>query len=233
MALDRLAIPFLLMAAASSAVRMPARENGGGGDGGVVLHVGRCAVCEHATIDAARDALRAIRHRSGATAAGGTVVVHEGTYAPLQLDPVQDSGASAAHPIVYRGHGADGEAAPVISAGIPVPASAWKPAAGMASGVLEASLLALGFTRADFGALPDNGGTIDACDQLTLQKMQLFHEDAIGSVGPHLARYGTGQGQGTTTAALQLHADNNLRLQCYGRPTYTPKNLSPYLADNT
>lgn len=154
-----------------------------------VLHVGRCVQCTHRTLHAARDSLRALRQSDAPGARSrATVIVHAGTYAPLVLDAALDSGVSAGAPTVYAA--AAGEPSPVISAGVAVPASAWTPAAGLRTeGVLQADLRSLGLSAADLGSLPDNGGSIDACDQQTLQKMQLFHEGAVGRVGPHLARH--------------------------------------------
>ena len=111
------------------------------------LHVGSCRRCSHTSIHDARDAVRRFRQeqqaqqqpRVAATAVGEVrVVVHEGTYPPLQLDADLDSG-TAVSPTVFVGHNRDGEKAPVISAGVAVPRAAWKPAA-TGRGVLTADL---------------------------------------------------------------------------------------------
>lgn len=113
------------------------------------------------TIVAARDAIRAARHDASLAAEGATVLLHGGTHAPFALDPKLDSG-TAHFPIRYAA--ASDADPPLISAGMEVPKSAWKPAgADMPSGVLMADLNALGLR--DFGSLPHSGGQIDACDQ--------------------------------------------------------------------
>ena len=128
------------------------------------------------SLAAARDAVRARRHQHSG---GATVLLHSGTHGPLSLDPTLDSG-SPSFPIRYAGApGADA----IISAGATIPKAAWKPAAGMAAGVLMADLKSLGLT--DYGSLPHSGGQIDSCDQLASQKMQLFHN----SKAQVLARY--------------------------------------------
>jgi hypothetical protein len=184
------------------------------------LHVGSCRRCSHTSIHDARDAVRRFRQeqqaqqaqqaqqqpRVAATAVGEVrVVVHEGTYPPLQLDADLDSG-TAVSPTVFVGHNRDGETAPVISAGVAVPRAAWKPAA-TGRGVLTADLTQLGVTAADLGRLPPNGNARGEADWITpkgsqwwgtlceqrnasFAKAMLFHESALDTiVGTHLARF--------------------------------------------
>ena len=106
------------------------------------------------------------------TMTGATVVLHEGTHGPLLLDPALDSGSSK-FPIRYM---AAGGARPVISAGMPVPTSAWRPAAP-GSSILKANLsAATGVT--EFGSLPVHGSDQEGCDQLVYKKTELFHHSA-------------------------------------------------------
>ena len=101
------------------------------------------------------------------------VEIHAGVYPALALDPVLDSGTAMA-PLTLAGAAA--EPPPTLSAGVAVFRAAWRPATDdstmAAAGVLVADLAAMGFGRADFGRLPDDGDGIDGCDQLKLQKMQ-------------------------------------------------------------
>jgi hypothetical protein len=177
----------------------------------VELHVGRCAQCTHATIDSARDAVRALRARrqqlgqQQQPAGGVRVVVHEGIYSPLVLDAQLDSGR-AGSPTEYVGYNLDGEAVPVVSAGLEVPKSSWRPAPGKPPGVLVADLTELGLSADDLGQLPQNGnargeadwieprasvwwGTICEQRNASNQKAMLFHQGAVGTVGAHLARF--------------------------------------------
>ena len=122
------------------------------------------------TVVAARDAIRARRSKH---TGGATVLLHSGTHGAFALDAELDSGA-ADFPIRYTA--APGAAPPpLISAGAQIPKAAWTAAGGdMPKGVVMADLNKLGLT--DFGSLPHSGGqTVDACDQLASQKMQLFH----------------------------------------------------------
>ena len=168
------------------------------------LHVGSCGRCSHATIEAARDALRLLRGHRAAGARGARVVIHAGLYPPLRLDPALDSGSPGA-PIVYAGYNADNEAAPVVSGGLAIPKASWRPAPGK-PGALVADLRELGVTAADLGRLPDNGngrgeadwnapknsvwwGTICEQRNASNQKAMLYHQPAIGVVGAHLARH--------------------------------------------
>jgi hypothetical protein len=130
------------------------------------------AASPFATVTAARDALRALRRGGGGEGGGAaTVLLHEGTHAPFALDPALDSGTASA-PIRYAG--APGANA-VVSAGVEVPTSAWTPWAGHPH-IVTADLKALGLSN--FGSLPRSGGSIDACNQLSGGKMQLFHRQA-------------------------------------------------------
>ena len=172
---------------------------------GMELHVGSCTRCTYSDIHAARDTVR--RFRSSGHGGEVRVVVHEGRYPALMLDPELDSG-SAGSGTVYVGHNQGGEAVPIISAGVEVPKAAWTPAVGQyAEGVLVADLAKLGFTQTDLGHLPINGnaraphgtepnqtavwwGTV--CEQRntsTGHKAMLSHQSAVGVVGAHLARF--------------------------------------------
>jgi hypothetical protein len=153
------------------------------------LHVGSCAGCTHATLSAARDHIRRNRSRARgdlvAAAVPFEVVVHEGTYEPLVLDDA----ALDSH-VAYRGHNADGEATPVISAGVPIPATEWSAAgAGFPAGTLLVNVTALGLSLG--GPLPDTGTTCcDICDQETQLTAQLFHSlPGVVATQPLLARY--------------------------------------------
>ena len=145
---------------------------------------------------------------------GWTVIVHSGRYDPMVLDPILDSGLSAEQPVRYMSAAAAAAAAAVVesddgvrvsklndttaslsqpvivSAGVPIPASAWQPAGpSHAPGVFVANLSAIGLGPDNIGMLPDVGATIDGCDQAKAKVMQLYHRETIGNFGPHLARY--------------------------------------------
>ena len=124
---------------------------------------------EPVLLHGSEDDLLVVTARRARVLQGEAVLLHSGTHGPLSLDPTRDSG-SPTFPIRYAGApGADA----IISAGATIPKAAWKPATGMAAGVLMADLKSLGLT--DYGSLPHSGGRIDSCDQLASQKMQLFH----------------------------------------------------------
>ena len=122
------------------------------------------------SLHAARDAVRRLA-RVGA--GGATVVLHSGRHSPLLLSAELDSG-SADFPIRYV---AAPGAAPTISAGVPVPSTAWTKWGGEhPAPILTADLAALGLS--DFGSLPVNGNDQEGCDQLVLRKTELFHHDS-------------------------------------------------------
>ncbi len=128
------------------------------------------------SVEAARDQLRAMQPLP----AGATVLLHEGTHQPFALEAI-DSGRHDA-PIVYAS--APGETA-VISGGVTVPASAFKPsAAGGAAGVMSARLAPLGITAAMLGGMETGEGSMDF-GECQHDKAELF----FGGEAMVLARY--------------------------------------------
>ena len=176
-----------------------------GGNGVVDYHVGNCTGCKYSTIPSALVAVRSARASNPKTPF--RLVVHEGWYPPVHLDPALDSG-TAASPLVIQGYSslavgggafpAKFEQPPVISASTVVPQSMWRAMHRTSVGstlhslpatVVVANISKLGLSREDFGSLPENGNAVDGCDQLTELKMQLHHKDDQSHAGLVFARY--------------------------------------------
>ena len=100
------------------------------------------------SVSAARNALRALQPLPPG---GAKVILHGGTHKPFLLDPALDSGTINAS-IVYEGSIDDRERA-VVSGGLPVPRSAFKPQTSGPPGVLKADLSALGVTVDMLGSM--------------------------------------------------------------------------------
>jgi hypothetical protein len=98
------------------------------------------------SIHAARDHLRLLRRQQPLGAV--RVQIAPGRYPPLELT-AEDSGASLATPITYEGECVDGSS--LISAGVAVPASAFRPWPGH-RGVLMADLSSFAIERGELGA---------------------------------------------------------------------------------
>ena len=132
----------------------------------------------HASVTAARDALRALQPLPPG---GATVLLHEGTHRPFELAGEIDSGRPGA-PIVYAA--APGERA-VVSGAVTIPASAFKPWPDR-KGVVAADLAALGITADDLGSMqyPTSEGNMNfgSCQH---DKAELF----FGGDAMTLARY--------------------------------------------
>lgn len=128
------------------------------------------------SVEAARDELRSLQPLPSG---GATVFLHEGTHQPFALDAI-DSGRADA-PIVYAS--APGETA-TISGGVTVPASAFKPSAAGAAGVMSASLAPLGITPAMLGGMETGEGSMDF-GECQHDKAELF----FGGEAMVLARY--------------------------------------------
>ena len=144
----------------------------------IELHVGKCPNCNFTTLHAARDHLRQY-HSDDASPSINIVNIHQGAYPPLILDSMHDSFTT------WQGY--DAANPPIISAGVPVPASLWSPSPIKGSQIISTNYTALNITYG--GGLPTNGGAIDTCDQQTLQKTELFHGDGTLHDQPILARY--------------------------------------------
>eukprot|EP01052_Picozoa_sp_SAG31_P013314 SAG31_NODE_798_length_12027_cov_8.190057_8_plen_745_part_00 len=186
----------------------------------VELHVGgaSCSVCTFGSIGAAIAQLRrfrsaqrsytAERRKAAATAvASYRVVIHEGVYPALALDPALDGGGSGTH-VEYIGASVlepyRTEGPTVISAGVALPAAAWSkaPSPAFPPGTIQADLKRVGLAPATLGQLPENGNAQNMsnrhvtvywglrCEQQKHLKAQLFHAGHPGRlVPPHLARH--------------------------------------------
>jgi hypothetical protein len=128
---------------------------------------------QYSSVAAARDALRQLQPLPPG---GATVVLHEGSHSPFALTAL-DSGRPDA-PITYVGR----EGA-VVSGGLPLPPSAFRPWNGGPSGALQADLGKLGVTTAQLGSMRTaKMGCISDCQH---DKAELF----LGEQSMTLARY--------------------------------------------
>eukprot|EP01047_Picozoa_sp_COSAG01_P025985 COSAG01_NODE_1658_length_9590_cov_6.038984_4_plen_563_part_00 len=183
-----------------------------------VVHVGGCSVCTFDSISAAIVQLRRIRrsllHRNQTTRGQAStvasyyrVVIHEGRYPALELDPVLDGGdrtirVELVGASALKAYHTEGPT--VISAGVALPAAAWSkaPSPAFATGTIQTDLSQVGLSVAALGQLPENGNARNTsnrhvavywglrCEQQTHLKAQLFHGGHPRRlVPPHLARY--------------------------------------------
>jgi len=155
----------------------------------VELHVGDGQ--RFASLHEARDYIRSQRRmlpllgsahgRAGSEAAPVRVAVHAGVHPPLQLSGALDSNVSWV--------AAAGEPPPLLSAGISVPRTAFRPWPQREGSLVANLTAALGLRAADMGAMPDAGSPVQDCDQAECNhwqetgctpggKVLLYHDDA-------------------------------------------------------
>ena len=132
------------------------------------------------SLHAARDHLRVLRRQRGQLRCAVTVRVGAGVYPPLELRP-EDSG-TAAFPVTWEAAAQDGSRSAVISAGVAVPTSLFKPWGGH-PGVLAADISGLGL---DYGRMGEGGGTTGDCTGFARMGLNFRNSSAVLARWPNV-----------------------------------------------